>query len=468
MAKPVTRTTEPHNNGGVSEHRKTTDPATPPRGFRTTMVLFSTVAVIFALTAAYTTVSGDVWTANVASWQIVTHGNVWLDTIDFPQLDEHPMRNVWIVQLANGHEVIGRSPGAVAVALPAYALFGGDTFSLAPGAITAAILTAVSVCLVHATLRRQMNNREAVLAALIFGLTTPVWSVAANGVWPHTVTVLGLVGMAWAASTGRWWLVGVFGGIALWGRLHVAVIVAIVGLIVAWRRRDAGVVVRVGLMSGLFLVLQCVWTRWMYDSWNPMASYNTEPFEDFAGEHKLDVINHLGFWVSPDRGMLVWTPLLLVLLPAVIRNWRDLPDWSTALIWGGLFYTFLQGTLNRFSGGDAFYGYRLTLELLACLTPAFAFSAAKTGRRARKVFPFVLALQSAVALGAINNDLGTAAERVWYEHSLFTPIFSHAPALGLLCVPVVLLIGLLGSRIWADPGIKRREPTTPVSTGQKG
>lgn len=451
----------------MSEPPKITDPEIPSRGSRTTMVLFSTVAVIFALTAAYTTVSGDVWTANVASWQIVTHGNVWLDTIDFPPLDKHPTRDVWIVQLANGHEVIGRSPGAVAAALPAYALFGGDTFSLAPGAITAAVLTAVTVCLVHATLRRQLKNREAVLAAIIFGLTTPVWSVAANGVWPHTVTILGLAGMAWAASTGRWWLVGVFGGIALWGRLHVAVIVAIVGLIVAWRRRDASIVVRVGVMSGLLLALQCVWTRWMYDSWNPIASYNTEPFEDFAGEHKLDVVNHLGFWVSPDRGLLVWTPLLLVLLPAVIRNWRDLPDWSTALVWGGLFYTFLQGTLNRFSGGDAFYGYRLTLELLACLTPAFALSSTKMGRRARTLFPFVLALQAGVALGAIDNDLGTRAERVWQEHSLFTPIFSQAPVIGLVCIPAVLLIGHLGSRIWSDPGIKRQPTRTPIPTARK-
>ena len=116
---------------------------------------------------------------------------------------------------------------------------------------------------------------EACVGAAVFGLTTPMWSVAANGIWPHTITTLGIAGMAWAAATRRWWLVGLFGGVVLWGRLHAAVIVAVVGLYVAWRRREPAIAVRIGLMGGLALALICVWSRWMYGTWSPTASYLT-------------------------------------------------------------------------------------------------------------------------------------------------------------------------------------------------
>ena len=39
--------------------------------------------------------------------------------------------------------------------------------------------------------------------ALVLGLTTPVWAVAANALWTHTVTILGIAGMAWAASRAK-------------------------------------------------------------------------------------------------------------------------------------------------------------------------------------------------------------------------------------------------------------------------
>lgn len=420
---------------------------------------------VFMATAAYTSVSGDVSTANVASWQIATTGSPWLERVNLPGLDANPLRYVWVRQLESGHEVIGRSPGAVVAGLPAYALSGSGSFSLVPGAATAALITTLSVVLLFAALRSRLAERDAVLAALVFGLSTPVWSVAANGIWPHTITVLGVCGMAWASSRNNWWLVGLFGGVALWGRLHVAVIVAVVGLLVGWRRRDPAVTLRVGLVSTVFLAVQCVWTRWMYESWNPMSSYDTDPFENFLSEHGVDLVNHLGLWVSPGRGILIWTPLILVLLPSLVASWRRLPDWSTALVWGGLAYTILQGTLNRFSGGDTFYGYRLTLELLASLAPALALSAPHMGRTARTVFPYVLAVQTIViASGAINEKLGTRADRVWQEHGFVSAVASM-PWVGVAGAAVCLLLGYLAARIWADPAIRPRTPSD-VSTSR--
>ena len=156
-------------------------PSDLSRGRRGLWVVLLLTGSVFLLTAAYSSVSGDVWTANVASWQLATTGDPWLESVDLPVLDQHPARDVWVVTVPSGHEVIGRSPGAVIAAIPAYVLLGSSTFSLIPGAITAALLTAISASLVYGTLRLQMKDREAALAALLFALSTPVWSVAANG-----------------------------------------------------------------------------------------------------------------------------------------------------------------------------------------------------------------------------------------------------------------------------------------------
>jgi alpha-1,2-mannosyltransferase len=407
------------------------------------------VFAAFALTISHGVVSLDVWSANFSSWHLARTGSPWVDGLPMPPLDDNPARSSWLTEVG-GHTVVARSPGVVAGALPAYALLDPATFSTIPGGISAAALTACSVLLVFLSLRDRLAARDAWLSTLAFAFATPVWSVAANGMWPHTVTVLGIAGMAWAASTDRWWLVGIFGGIALWGRLHAAVVVAVLGLVVGIRRRDASIVVRVASMSVSFLALMAAWTHWMYRSWNPMSSYDTGPYADYAERNRLDLVNQLGMWVSPGHGFLVWTPVVLLLLPALIRSWRHLPDWSRALVVGGLVYTVIQGALNRYTGGDFNYGYRLTLELLACVTPAVALSAVRMGTWAQRLLPPVLALQLvAIATGALRDGGFVGSSSAW-RHNSFLLVLDEVGALGWVGVSLAVLVGLIAGRMWAE------------------
>jgi alpha-1,2-mannosyltransferase len=402
--------------------------------------------IVYALTAGYPSITWDVVAANLLSWQIATHGNPYFDLSTVPELDDNSLRAIWVVTTETGHDVIGRSPGAVALAVPLYWVLGGPWAPTA-GALTAALLTAVTVVLLHRALLTQVSARLALVGALAVAFTTPVWTVAADGMWPHTVTILGIAGMAWAAATDRWWLAGVFGGIVLWGRLHAALLVAVAGLFLGWQRRDARIPLKVGLVSALFLALQCCWTRWAYDSWNPMASYDTGPFQDFASRHGIDLLNHAGMWISPDRGLLVWTPVLLVLIPHAIRHWRSLPDWSRALAWGGVAYTLLQGTLNRFSGGDAFFGYRISLELLVSLAPALTIAAQHLSVRMRRVCAVLIGIQFvAMTVGALRPEIGMPAELVWQRNALVHGVNGNWWALGLL-LALGVLIGLLADRM---------------------
>lgn len=391
-------------------------------------LLFAVVAIVYGATIS-TAPSFDVYSADFAAWHIAETGDPVPDVADFPALDHNIIRETWIVPTADGREAIGRAPGVIAAGVPAYFLLRPDHLTAVPGGIAAALLTAAAVTLLFLLLRDRIGGRRALVGALVLGLTTPLWSVAANGMWPHTITAFGILGMAWAADKDRWWLVGLFGGITLWGRLHAAVICAVLGLVVALVRRRPLVAVQVGLVSGAMLGLMSVWTHWMYGRWDPTSGYRAGDFTANADDNLWNPSNFLGFWVAPDRGILIWTPLVLVLLPALVRGWRDLPDWSRALLGAGLVYLVVQGLLVRFSGGDAFYGYRTSLELLVCAAPALALSAGRMGGIARRLFAPVAVLQLVmIAPGAVHEDLGLLVADVWHKNAFWWQLFQRPGA----------------------------------------
>jgi alpha-1,2-mannosyltransferase len=123
-------------------------------------------------------------------------------------------------------------------------------------------------------------------------------------------------------------------------------------------------------------------------------------------------------WIAPDRGVLVWTPIVLLLLPALVRSWGSLPDWSRSLLVGGLLYTVTQAGMMTFTGGFGFYGYRYGLEFLACATPALALSQMRMGRVARILAGPVLALQFfAFFLGATFDFMWLPEDEAWHSNA---------------------------------------------------
>jgi hypothetical protein len=428
------------------------------RGRRLPCVMFALASVVYVVSAAFHNGSGDVITSNLASWQLAGGHRPYLDRFSYPALDDHPRRYVWVVLDHHGREIIGRAGGPVLLAVPAYAfttwVLGNDGFSQVPGAVTAALASGAAVALFTSTVRPRLGTKNTVLAALVLAFGTPVWTVAADATWPQTVTVLGICAMAWAASRDRWMLVGLAGGAAMWGRIQVVVIVALLGLVIGILRRNPQVVVRVAAASGAMLGALLAWNRWMYGSWSPTAYYNHDDLATYQPDGYVDIVNQLGSWVSLDRGILVWTPLLLVLLPNLVRRWRSVPDWSLVLACSGVAYTAFEAALIVFPGGDSFYGYRMTLELLVCLAPAATIAATDLGRLGRWLLAPLITLQVvAMSAGAFNDNLGLPAADAWRQNAFVTAAFRD-PFVGVTVVVVSGLIAVVARRIWADPAIR--------------
>lgn len=426
--------------------------------------LFCFFAIAYGLTMSPDP-SPDAHSANFASWHIARTGDPVPDISDFPLLDDNPIRETWIVETADGREAVGRAPGVIAAAVPAYALLQPASISAVPGGLTAALLSAGSVVLLFLLLRDRAGARTALTAAGLLGFASPVWSVAADAMWPHTLTTLGILGMAWAADRRRWWLVGLFGGLGLSGRLHAALVCAVLGVGVASVRRRPGIAVRVGVASGAVLVLVAAWTRWMYGSWDPTSGYRAGDFGRNASANIVDVANYLGFVVSADRGLLWWSPLLVLLLPAAWRNRRDLPDWSRWLAVGGASYLLSQAVLNRFSGGDQFYSYRTSLELVVSLAPALALSAHVMSDRARRWFVPVAVLQMVlIAPGALRDGFYSPVADVWWRNA-FLDALLRRPLDLLPLAACALLLALLAVYLLKHPRFIRileKDAPSPV------
>jgi hypothetical protein len=426
------------------------------RSWRLPLLILLGTFVVFALTARHGGGSWDYYTANYASWHLVHTGHPWIDGTTVPGLAGDPEASTWIVVADNGHTVIRRFPGVIAISLPAYWLANSDSMTVVPGALTAAFACALGIMMMFLALRTRVPVSRAVAACAALAFATPLWTVAADATWPHTVTVLGIGGMAWAAATQRWWLLGIFGGITLWGRLHAAIIVAVVGLLLSWWRRSPRIALVVGIVSALFMGLVCLWTLWWNGSWNPLASYGSDVLgKSQTGSSHLT--SELALFIAPDRGILIWTPALLLLIPALIRGWRDVPDWARALLFGGLSYTLVQAWIAPAIGGDSFYGYRHGIELMAAATPALAITVTHLGRTARKLLVPVLALQfCAMAFGA-TVDVFLLKTDAWHDNAFWWSLRASWPV-GPAALLAIICFVVVGMRIYSR-NTPQDEPT---------
>ena len=103
-----------------------------------------------------------------------------------------------------------------------------------------------------------------------------------------------------------------------------------------------------------------------------------------------------------------------------------------------------------FTGGDNFYGYRLGIEFLVAVTPAFAFTIQYAGRVARALLPAVVALQGcAFAIGAVFNNAFLPEEQAWHDNGFIfamRELWPFGPIMVAIVLVYVLLLHIAGSR----------------------
>jgi alpha-1,2-mannosyltransferase len=396
---------------------------------------------------------GDVYGVALEAWVWATEGAPWLEGLPPERLatPQGPFPN-WLFVDTGEHAVSSRTIGLVGIALPLSALSRGE-LTMWPTTLTAVVLATLAVALMHRALWKMTTPARATAGALVFAFATPTWTVSADWLLPQSLTQASIAGAALAAVHNRWWLAGVAFGFGITGRAHVAVIAACLGIGVAVVRRRPMIAVAVGLPSLLGLLVVIASNAWRYGSVSISGGYET-----YAGPNlissSIDVwaeyaVNVAGFLVSPGRGLLVWTPLALVMLPAVLRSLRGAPDWSVALAFGGFAYTAIQLKINYFSGGDTFVGYRHGLELLTAAFPLYvaAWAFLKSERTRGAAIALMWVQFALIAVGAVTRGLylSFSPNDPWVQHILPVAII-RAPATLTAVALVALLAGWVSLR----------------------
>ncbi|MGD9764227.1 MAG: hypothetical protein AB7V27_10975 [Candidatus Binatia bacterium] len=287
--------------------------------------------------------------------------------------------------------------------------------------LAAAALTALSASLLFGVLRRLTQWHWAVLLTLIYALGTSTWALSSQALWPHALAELMLVLLSRfliepRPSTGVLALAGLSAALAVANRPQMIIFAGLAGVYawVRWRWRALAFAIPPLLLGGA------------------LAGYNRAIFQTVAGGY--GGFDHFGgplfegmagLFISPNRGLLVFTPIMAFALWGAVRVWWvPAPAWLRWLSVGVAMHVIVHAKFDEWWAGYT-YGPRYMTDVLPALTIFLVYGLVPLCRRpAMRAFAAVLALYGVAvqAIGAYAADeswnrepvpLERAPSRVW-------------------------------------------------------
>jgi MFS family permease len=276
-------------------------------------------------------------------------------------------------------------PSALVATIPAAILhYSGLVDLRAPlapnlvAALTASLLTAGAVTLLFLAVGRLVPDRVAVITAMAIGLGTNYWAVVSQTLWQHESVAFGLALVVWAwlrpvpeIRTRELILGGL--GLALAGaaRPQVSPLVAILLVWLAtragWRRTLVPGVI-VGIAAGVTIATNYAWFGHVLGAAPRLESIHPETHGVPGTISRTPWVGALGLLISPSRGLLVFSPFVLVALAARRAPAELGLRWLTA----GVAVQFAVYASYTVWWGGHTYGPRYTMDLIAPMAPMIA------------------------------------------------------------------------------------------------
>jgi hypothetical protein len=381
-------------------------------------------ALVFALALTVYLVNNrvlaeiDCVAAPYTAWSMIRHGSI--DVSRYAELARFvENRALWVT--ADGQWVSIRPLGSALAALPFVAplavarpqplSFEGMLYL---GKIVAAVSVALAAALFFGLCERAAPD-AAVPATLLFAFGSCLWTVASQALWTHGPATLGVtaaLASLFPASRGvHTWRrsAAAAAGFAFAFLCRETTIVfaaaASVALLLTGRRREALAITAAVLAVVIFTV-----------------GYNAQVFghpllggyANDAWNQRAPLIGIAGLLVAPSRGVLVYSPaLLLSIAGSVFARPDDRADRALLISLGGavLITIAMYGSWYDWRGGWS-YGPRFLTETMpvACLSFALAYSALRG--RGRRLAEALIAISIGVQVVGIT---GYAAHAPWHQ-----------------------------------------------------
>jgi hypothetical protein len=301
------------------------------------------------------------------AWHLVQHGTVDLDGFD-------TNGNPFIKRTAQGRVMSDRPVALSLLAVPAYLLTNDPTYTPDPSTLTAALLAVASILVLHLVLRRCVPPWWALGGALVFALGSASWPISSEQLWPHAPGQLAAALVLLGLSAARPIAAGVAAALGVLVRPVTAIVplVLAVGAGLDRRWREA-----IGLVvpSAVALGAVALYNRWAFGSLSISGGYASTFRDNVTHQSPLDYLANVAHMVvSPQNGILFWSPVIAVAVVGMWHAWRTTPDWARRAAVAGLVYLLVHLRLNRASGGLP-YDYRYPLEALTLALPALVLGA---------------------------------------------------------------------------------------------
>jgi hypothetical protein len=312
---------------------------------------------------------------------IAQHHTTALDTyVDrLPQLGERP----GFVRDRHGHwrsaypPVPGLIAGLAGLVLGSLGLWDPAAALAGPAIakLTASALTALAVVLIYLTARRLSDPRHALLIAVGAGLGTNLWAQTSQTLWQGETAISALAAAVYLSlrgpsSTAVVAAASLALGVAATTRLQLLPAVLVVATMIAWTTGKHVATLLPLILSGTALVALNL--HWFGNPLGARLQIEAASIADHfvTGSVGNPLVGLTGLLVSPSRGLLVFSPIVLV---AAAGCWR-LRRANSDLRWFAVAAVIQIGVYSAYSvwwGGHS-YGPRLLLDVVPLLAPLAA------------------------------------------------------------------------------------------------
>ena len=331
--------------------------------------------------------ASDTQSTKYAAIELATRGTLTLDAVVARDPELGARLNVI---KARGWHVRSVSPVAPSVMAAGVArlLAGARLVDLtAPLAVTvvakltASLLTAAAVAMAFVVAARRTPRAEALLLAAGLGLGTNLWAQASQTLWQtETVVFATVLAVACLAvpqarlSAARVWIASACLGLAGAARPQMAPAIAVVAMSMVVRRPGWTTVfglLPLAVIAGMLAELQ---TRWFGTPLGPMPYLESlhTTMHGVSGSFGNPLRGAAGLLLSPSRGLLVFSPVVMITVGGVRQFWRE--GWRGDLFWWGtaaLVQLALYSSYSVWWGGHT-YGPRYLMDVLPLLVPIAA------------------------------------------------------------------------------------------------
>lgn len=392
----------------------------PPRTARDSAILIATLLALY-VASPLRWLGNDTRPAPLAAVSLVKRGDLYLDAFRPRIFAGRTTPPYYVVTTRDGRLVSRFGIGASLTAFPFFAVdmfaHGGRISEQHAGAVArfaASTLVALAAGMLFAAARSLGATRQTALCvALTYGLGTSAWSIASQALWQHGPAQfwLALAMLLLARGASPFGVGGALGMMVLCRPPDFFLALAVgAWAIRAWRRAPGRVASFVAGAAIPAITLGTLNALWFGAPWRVAQSIRVVgsdaaelPGGSYWGTNPL--VGLAGLLFSPSRGLVVYSPVLL--LAFTQRSWgaSPRPPWLLALGVGAAMLVAMVSCYYGWYGGWNF-GPRMVADLAPVLALATLPAWSSRGRRPYTAIPWLLLTVSVLihAAGAFNYN----------------------------------------------------------------